>query len=83
VLVGAVFPTPPVPVVPERLVRGHLTVRGVHNYAPGHLLTAVRFLAEKRFPFETLVADWFPLHDAESAFRRARAPDALRVGVRP
>jgi alcohol dehydrogenase len=83
VLVGAVFPIPAVAVEPERLVRRQLTVRGIHNYAPRHLLTAVRFLAERRFPFETLVSGWLPLRDTEEAFRRARGPVVFRVGVRP
>jgi alcohol dehydrogenase len=83
VLVGAVFPTPPVSVAPEQLVRRHLTIRGVHNYAPQHLLAAVQFLAESREPFAALVADWLPLRSAEEAFRRARSPGVFRVGVRP
>jgi len=81
VLVGAVFPGRPLTLVPERLVRRHLTLRGVHNYAPRHLCTAVRFLATAPYPFNALVAEWFPLADAEHAFQRARAPGALRVGV--
>src|SRR5262249_53141346 len=46
VLVGAVFPGRPVPVAPEDVVRRNLTLRGVHNYAPQHLQTAVRFLEQ-------------------------------------
>ena len=38
VWVGAVSPTPPVPVFPEAIVRRCLTVIGVHNYAPQDLL---------------------------------------------
>jgi alcohol dehydrogenase len=83
VLAGAVLPTAPVAVPPERLVRGHLTVRGVHNYAPADLLRAVRFLAEGRYPFEALVSNWLPLGEAERAFQEARRPDVFRVGVRP
>jgi alcohol dehydrogenase len=83
VLVGAVLPTTPLSVAPERLVRGHLTVRGVHNYAPAHLLSAVRFLTAARFPFADLVSEWFPLAEAGRAFERARSSGACRVGVRP
>jgi alcohol dehydrogenase len=83
VLAGAVLPTPPVAVVPERLVRGQLTIRGVHNYAPADLLRAVRFLADSRYPFETLVSGWLPLSETERAFEAARGPDVFRIGVRP
>jgi alcohol dehydrogenase len=83
VLAGAVLPTPPVAVAPERLVRGHLTVRGVHNYAPPDLLRAVRFLAETRYPFGALVSAWLPLEETERAFAAARSADVFRIGVRP
>jgi alcohol dehydrogenase len=83
VLVGAVFPTPPVSVAPEQLVRRQLTLRGIHNYAPRHLLAAVQFLAGSQEPFETLVADWLPLREADDVFRRARAPEIFRMAIRP
>lgn len=85
VLVGAVFPTPPVSLSMERIVRRNLTIRGVHNYEPGALAEAVRFLAEnnRRYPFEGLVARWFPLEDAEAAFQLAADPSIIRIGVRP
>jgi len=84
VLVGAVFPTPPVALVPEQIVRRNLTIRGVHNYAPRHLLSAVGFLAAEhaRFPFAALVSDWHPLADARVAFAQALDPQRIRVGVR-
>lgn len=83
VLVGAVFPTEPVPVAMEAIVRRQLSLRGVHNYAPEDLAAAVRFLAgAERYPFASLVADWVPLVDAARAFEVARRGDALRIGVR-
>ena len=45
VLVGAVFPCPPVGLALEQIVRRNLTLRGIHNYAPHHLQAAVQFLA--------------------------------------
>ncbi len=83
VLLGAVFPSPPVPVVLESLVRRNLSIRGVHNYAPRHLATAVEFLEENRanYPFDGLVSAWFPLSQAQAAFDHASAADIVRVGV--
>lgn len=84
-LVGSVAPLGTVPLDPEQVVRRLLTVRGIHNYAPRHLLSAVRFLADhgRTFPFASLVERWYPLADAESAFADAARSRAVRIGVRP
>lgn len=84
VLVGSVFTTPPVALVPERLVRGCLTVRGVHNYAPRHLLAALEFLAgHPQYPFDSLVAPWRPLTDLDALIASGPPPGTLRIGIRP
>ncbi|MFD2795036.1 zinc-binding dehydrogenase [Promicromonospora vindobonensis] len=44
VLAGSVAPAPPVPLDAERVVRGWLTVTGVHNYEPRHLRAALDLL---------------------------------------
>ncbi|MEU4932338.1 alcohol dehydrogenase catalytic domain-containing protein [Streptomyces yokosukanensis] len=63
VLAGAVLPDAPVVVEPESVVRGHLSVVGVHNYEPRHLTEALSFLEETRdrFPWQDLVAEPVPL----------------------
>lgn len=85
VLVGSVFPAPPVSVALEQIVRRHLTIRGIHNYAPRHLKMAVEFLedAHRRFPFADLVTQWIPLNDVQTAFARAMDPEVIRIGVAP
>jgi alcohol dehydrogenase len=84
VLVGSVFPTRPVPIAPEQIVRRCLTLRGVHNYAPNHLRTALDFLASRPpFPFEALVSDWQPLRAIEKVLASPPSPDRLRLGIRP
>lgn len=85
VLVGSVFPTPPVAISPEQIVRRNLTIRGVHNYVPEDLQHAVEFLAahHQDFPFADLVAEWFPLESVADAFRLGHDPGRIRVGVRP
>lgn len=84
VLVGAVFPGPPVAVSMEQIVRRNLTIRGVHNYAPKDLVAAVEFLsaAHGKFPLRELVGPWYPLKEVALAMETARDPRYLRVGVR-
>ena len=84
-LVGSVFPTPAVPVVPEKIVRQHLTVRGIHNYAPDDLAQSIAFMADHadRFPFASLVAQSFPLRDAEHAMAFALENKPHRVAIVP
>ena len=84
-LVGSVAPAGSVAIDPERIVRRLLTIRGIHNYAPRHLLAAVRFLDAQRdaFPFLTLVDRWYSLDASAEAFAEAIRSQAVRVGVRP
>jgi len=85
VLAGSVFPAPPVPIALEQIVRRQLAIRGIHNYAPRHLQTAVEFLStcHRDYPFAELVAEWVPLSDIETAFARAMDSGAIRIGVAP
>jgi len=84
-LVGAVFPTEPVPVVLEQLVRRQIAIHGIHNYASHDLLRAVAFMkdAERVFPFSQLVTRWYSLDQIELAVEAAMAPNNIRVGVLP
>lgn len=85
VLVGSVFPAPPVGLALEQVVRRLLTIRGVHNYAPGHLAAAVEFLdaTREQYPWDQLVARWYSLADVVSAFEDAESSGAIRIGIRP
>ena len=85
VLVGAVFPGAPLSLDPERVVRGWLQIRGVHNYASEDLSAAVAFLEQHhaRFPFSELLTRMFPLDQVSRAFQHAAASRALRIGIRP
>ncbi len=85
VLVGAVFPIPPISMLPEQIVRRQLTIRGVHNYRPAHLQMAIEFLSEfgKRFPFVELVTSWHGLPEVEALVRDGLSPNVVRLGVRP
>lgn len=85
VLAGSVSPGDPVPLDPERVVRGLHTVVGVHNYRPADLLTAVGFLAahHRRWPFADLVAGAFGLDGVDAAVAAARTSGAMRQAVVP
>lgn len=85
ILVGSVFPGAPVPIPLEQIVRRQLTIRGIHNYAPHHLLMAVKFLTahHHQYPFADLVAQWLPLTAIGTAFAASSQPNAIRIGIAP
>jgi putative phosphonate catabolism associated alcohol dehydrogenase len=85
VLVGAVFPAPPLSISAEYVVRRLIRIEGLHNYRPDDLVEAVQFLEESRdrYPFERLVEGQFPLPELTEAARFARDTGALRVAIRP
>jgi alcohol dehydrogenase len=84
-LVGTVMPTACVAMDPEQVVRRCLSIRGIHNYAPEDLLTAVRFLEHTRgrYPFDELVAKHFSLSDVNAAIDYAIQFRPVRIAVRP
>lgn len=85
VWVGSVFPSDPIPILPERIVRGLTTITGVHNYAPADLEDAVAFLARSgaRLPFAELVGARLPLAQLDSALSRAAEQHEVRVAILP
>lgn len=84
IVIGSVFPSRPVPLLLEQLVRRCLTLRGIHNYAPQHLQAALSFLASNgEYPFDTLVAGWRPLSDINEIMAGDQPSHVLRVGIRP
>ena len=85
VLVGAVFPVPPVSLLPEQLVRRQWTLRGIHNYRPEHLRSAVQFLAEcgNDYPFAGLVTSWHSLSEVQAIVQDGLSANVVRIGVRP
>jgi threonine dehydrogenase-like Zn-dependent dehydrogenase len=73
-----------VPLDPERVVRNHATIRGVHNYRPEDLLTAVQHLASPAGAgLAAAVGPVFPLARVNDALKAAASGDALRVVVTP
>ena len=72
-LAGTVFPSPSIPVDPERMVRGCQTIAGMHNYAPQDLLAATRFLEEegRNLPWDALHEGTMCLDQSQEAFDEA------------
>ena len=85
VLAGTVAPVATIALDPEKAVRRMLTIRGVHNYHPRDLKTALDFLAGpgRTFPFEDLVDSEFALEEADQAFKHAHANPGTRVALVP
>ena len=85
ILVGAVFPGPPVSFNAETIVRKMLSIQGIHNYAPEDLVEALGFLSRSsdEYDFGNLVSSPFALSEAAAAFRHAAESRTLRVAVRP
>jgi threonine dehydrogenase-like Zn-dependent dehydrogenase len=81
-LIGAVFPTQDTVFNLERVVRRMITIRGIHNYGPRHLASAVEFLTglPADHPLGQLAGPWFTLDQHETALRVAGDPAVLRVG---
>ncbi len=84
-LAGSVFSSGDVSVSPEQFVRRMLTVRGLHNYLPQDLNSAIEFLqrTRNRFSFGDLVAQEFSLDQTQQAFLYANEHRPVRVAVKP
>ena len=82
---GMVHPETTLALTGEEVVRKCLTIRGVHNYAPPDLASALKFLTETqhRFPYRKLVSPPLPLAQLGEAVELARRREWLRVSVRP
>ena len=67
------------------VLRNWITLRGVHNYHPRHLLQALDFVAasRRRFPFHVLVDGKYDLGDVGRAMRDAAEHRVLRAAIVP
>jgi alcohol dehydrogenase len=85
VLGGLVNPGANVTIDANVLVRQWVTLRGIHNYHPRHLVQALDFVMANRgrFPFRDIVDSRFGLHDLGVAFRKAAERSVLRAAIVP
>ena len=83
--VGMVHPGTALDLTGEQIIRKCLTIRGVHNYSPGHLERAVEFLGQTaaKYPYAALVSPPHPLAALEEAVQLAQTQQYFRVSVQP
>jgi len=67
------------------VLRGWLSIRGVHNYHPRHLIQALDFVMANRdrFPFQEMVDSKFSLEQLDEAFAKASDRTVLRAAIVP
>ena len=84
-IAGLVVPGSHLGIDGNQVVRKCLTLKGIHNYRPDHLGTALHFLERTagRFPYEGLVGRSFPLAEINDAVAVAASGDCPRVAIRP
>ena len=82
---GIVTPRADVTIDANLLVKKWITLRGVHNYHPRHLIQALDFVVagRDRFPFGEIVDATFALDQLDEAFRCAAERSVLRAAVVP
>jgi putative phosphonate catabolism associated alcohol dehydrogenase len=85
VAAGATFPSRPVQLLAEELVRRMIRITGVYNYAPEDLESALAFLAGAAdlYPFEELVGASYPLPEVNAAIAFAESERPPRVALIP
>jgi alcohol dehydrogenase len=84
-MAGATFPSRPVNLSGEQLVRRWIRIVGVYNYSPEDLESALAFLAEtsEKYPFAELVGASYPLREVNAAMAYAENERPPRVALVP
>lgn len=84
VWIGAVFKTRSVQVDAEKIIRGLITIKGLHNYNYDDFAYALDFISRNwnQYAFDKVVAKTFSLAEANEAFEYALQHKPLRVGIR-
>jgi len=82
---GIVTPDANVMIDANLFVKKWVTLKGIHNYHPRHLIQALDFVVanRERFPFKDIVDSKFKLDDLNEAFQRAAERSVLRAAVVP
>ena len=85
VIAGTTTPGAGVRLDANELVRRMLNIRGLHNYSPTDLVSAVDFLAANAasVPFDELAGAKFALQEIEEAFRASSAMPGKRMALVP
>jgi alcohol dehydrogenase len=82
---GIVNPNSEVAIDANMLVKRCITMRGIHNYHPRHLVQALDFVMTNRarFPFKDIVDSKFTLDQIGIAFKQAAQRSVLRAAIVP
>ena len=82
---GMTFPGANVTIDANHIVKRWITMRGIHNYHPRHLVQAHDFVLanRERFPFKDLVDSKFSLDEVNTAFQKAAERSVLRAAIVP
>ena len=82
---GIVTPDAHVSIDANMFVKKWVTLRGIHNYHPRHLIQALDFVVTNRdrFPFKDIVDSTFSLDQLDEAFKRASERTVLRAAIVP
>ncbi len=82
---GLVNPDASVTIDANVLVKKWLTLRGIHNYHPRHLIQALDFVLSNRrkIPLHEIVDSRFSLSELDLAFKRASERTVLRAAIVP
>jgi putative phosphonate catabolism associated alcohol dehydrogenase len=85
IIAGIVFPNADMTVDANLILNKLLTIQGVHNYHPRHLVEALDFVYRNRgiFPFKEIVDGRFSLDDLDTAFKQAAECQVLRAAIVP
>ena len=85
VLAGVVNPESFVRIDVNQILRKLITLRGVHNYHPRHLIEALDFVTvnRNRFPFKELVDGKYSLDQVGQAMSDAANRTVLRAAIMP
>ena len=85
VIAGLVNPGATFSLDGNQILRNWITLKGVHNYHPRHLVKALDFVTanRERFPFSELVDATFPLQQIDAAFASAADRTTLRAAIVP
>lgn len=85
VIAGLVSPGANVTLDANRFVKKMITLKGVHNYHPRHLIEALDFVMKNKsiFPFAELVDGQYSLDDVTQAMSDASSQRVLRAAIIP
>ena len=83
ILVGSVYPQRNISINAEKIVRGLITIKGLHNYVPKDLSEAINFMEKhhEKYPFKDLVTETFPLIELDKAFEAGDNSQCYRIGI--